>query len=108
MQRQWTEDLNKLTFIICQPLDDLTTPRVLPQVNDSPERMVGDVNLFLELQEGEFENRLVGELEIMIAEESNRHHGFGREAVNAFLIFVRNNQDLILNAYYEPKQGQDC
>ena len=46
MQQSWRNDHDKLTFIACLPVpgDD---KEVLAGAHDSPDRMIGDVNLFL-------------------------------------------------------------
>nr|XP_060620715.1 alpha/beta-tubulin-N-acetyltransferase 9 isoform X3 [Anolis sagrei ordinatus] len=70
MQRSWREDTDKCTFIV------LDTDKWSRQKATEEECMVGDVNLFLT----DPENLKVGEIEIMIAEPSNRGRGFGKEA----------------------------
>lgn len=86
MQRSWRGDRDKLTFIICQPLrqkDDREQRPGMSHVrvgeDDSPERMIGDINLFLfdaEIEEGEREveelggsgsGSVVGEVELMVS-----------------------------------------
>jgi hypothetical protein len=53
MQRSWRKDHDKLTFVACLPLPpdaekQIISDRVLiASEHDSPDRMVGDVNLFL-------------------------------------------------------------
>ncbi|XP_060620715.2 alpha/beta-tubulin-N-acetyltransferase 9 isoform X3 [Anolis sagrei] len=70
MQRSWREDSDKCTFIV------LDTDKWSRQKTTEEECMVGDVNLFLT----DPEDLKVGEIEIMIAEPSNRGRGFGKEA----------------------------
>ncbi|XP_004084320.1 N-acetyltransferase 9 isoform X2 [Oryzias latipes] len=69
MQRSWREDDDKCTFII---LD--TQKWADPSVNEET-CMVGDVNIFLT----DSTDPSLAELEIMIAEESYRGKGIGKE-----------------------------
>lgn len=46
MQRSWRNDHDKLTFIACLPISD-GVREVGGGEHDNPERMIGDVNLFL-------------------------------------------------------------
>lgn len=46
MQQSWRNDHDKLTFIACLPITD-NVKEVVGGGHDGPERMVGDVNLFL-------------------------------------------------------------
>ncbi|KJY01508.1 hypothetical protein TI39_contig289g00030 [Zymoseptoria brevis] len=92
MQQSWRSDGDKLTFIICLPLPP---GRVVEAgVADAPERMVGDINLFLtEDDEDEYDVsvkgwRVVGEIELMIAEQKQQRKGYGRAAVIAFLEYI--------------------
>ncbi len=69
MQQSWKNDKMKCTFIVLES-----------QLNSNElSRMVGDVNLFLSLSHED--DTIVSEIDIMIAEESSRRRGFGREAV---------------------------
>lgn len=81
---------------------------------DSPESMVGDVNLFLSEWEddedadgegtdtsdgGEQPKKIVGEVDIMIANSDSRGKGFGKLAVRVFLLYVEKHLDKVLNEY---------
>ena len=106
MQASWRTDKDKLTFIICflRDVREMCTsydvsrvpinanlqevPRfVIAGKADEPERMVGDVNLFLSSDEDD-EGAIVGEVEIMIANQEVRGRGLGKEALKAFLGYV--------------------
>ncbi|KAG9239533.1 N-acetyltransferas-like protein 9 [Amylocarpus encephaloides] len=120
MQQSWRTSHDKLTFIICLPLpllspslsSPLDTAFVLKGgIDDSPSRMVGDVNLFIydnceeddeEDDEKEKKQRkpLVGELELMIAPTAQRRQGYGRSALLAFLHYILKHLDEILATYY--------
>ena len=71
MQQSWRNDPDKLTFIVCLPLSKYEVERapeilyisehstlkmLLPGEHDGPERMVGDVNLFLSRDEEDEES----------------------------------------------------
>ncbi|KAI1414589.1 GNAT domain-containing protein [Hypoxylon sp. FL1857] len=129
-QVSWREASDKLTFIICEPLplsedgalgndngsnSELDAPGVVAGVADHPDRMVGDINLFLmpweDPDEEETNGEMVGgdeekqktycaaEVDIMIADQKHRGKGFGRAAVATFLLFIHRNLDGILAEY---------
>ncbi|KAF2405112.1 hypothetical protein EJ06DRAFT_12454 [Trichodelitschia bisporula] len=122
MQHSWRLDRDKLTFILCLPLagPEAADIDLLPSQADVPDRMVGDVNLFLESLDPEdvcpelaAANRckagttpvpIAGELEIMIASPAQRRRGLGRAALLAFLWYVRTHLVLLLEEY-EPSGG---
>ncbi len=75
---------------------------------DSPGKMIGDINFFLypcddddeQQQPGTASPRYcVGEVDIMIAEVSERGKGLGRGAVTAFLHYIFHNLAQILHNY---------
>ena len=78
---------------------------------DAPERMVGDVNLFLYPYEDEDDLELpsatpefcVGEIDIMIAGQRHRGKGLGRAVVHAFLQYISCHLDGIMHEYAEDK-----
>lgn len=113
MQRSWRLDADKLTFIVCAaPADQESVPvsAVLPE-HDAPERMVGDVNLFLFADEDEDEEAqggegqgagdeaVIGELEIMIARVEARGKGMARETLCAFMWYITSSLPGILDEY---------
>ncbi|KAF3056568.1 N-acetyltransferase 9-like protein [Daldinia childiae] len=116
-QASWRESRDKLTFIVCAPLlrdDDVSSTDeigevVMAGVGDAVDRMVGDVNLFLSVWDGDEEGQEQGhkeaktyytaEIDIMIADPKFRRMGLGRAAVATFLYFVRRRLDGILAEY---------
>ncbi|TKX26206.1 N-acetyltransferase-like protein 2 [Elsinoe australis] len=123
MQSSWRNDRDKLTFIICAPLEPPTdstinSPPSLPQpirptIHDSPYHMLGDVNLFLTPDtESQMEPLLpsapnapayiIGELEIMIAVPSARRRGHAKAALRSFILYIKRNLDAILAEYAGP------
>jgi RimJ/RimL family protein N-acetyltransferase len=97
MQQSWRADHDKLTFIACLPLDD-TPQEIVAGAQDSPDRMIGDVNLFLSAADDDVEG-CVGELELMIAHSSLRRRGYGRAALLVFLHYIATHSQDILDEY---------
>ncbi|XP_003743050.1 N-acetyltransferase 9-like protein [Galendromus occidentalis] len=83
MQITWNTDSDKCTFII---LDRA----VFARTSDEVEAMIGDINLFSQTNDRSGEERLfeLAECSVMIAEESSRKKGFGREAMFLMLRFA--------------------
>ncbi len=70
MQRIWDADEDKCTFIILRGIDPSNGA---PSEAEEIAAMIGDVNIFL----NNHDDRHVGEIEIMIAEEDARGAGNG-------------------------------
>ncbi|EKV04388.1 hypothetical protein PDIG_23900 [Penicillium digitatum PHI26] len=107
MQRSWRQDADKLTFIVCRAIttdieDDLPSQAKLQTESDLPANMVGDINLFLRIddgEEGDSPPQIVGEVELMIAETVNQRRGFGRAALLMFMRYIVQNQGAILEEF---------
>ena len=68
MQHSWRVDNDKLTFIVCTHPDMLTSlyaqtlrRGISPGYQDAPDRMIGDVNLFLSCKDSSGLERIVVE-----------------------------------------------
>ncbi|KAM5470059.1 hypothetical protein MauCBS54593_003942 [Microsporum audouinii] len=121
MQQSWRQDADKLTFITCQPVSSLATCsddqgasgpvqdnnsyQVKPKGDDALEKMIGDVNMFLKLEENDTvdgessdvpKEVVVGEVELMIAEKHLQRKGFGRASLVCFLKYVIDHMEQIL------------
>ncbi|KAL6237422.1 hypothetical protein BDW75DRAFT_82571 [Aspergillus navahoensis] len=108
MQQSWRNDADKLTFIICLPVAferDNGSLSLLDQ-DDSPARMIGDINLFLRVEDEEEDEegksstpQIIGEIELMIAEKKDQGRGFGKAALLAFLTYVLKRESKILGEF---------
>ncbi|OJJ71283.1 hypothetical protein ASPBRDRAFT_196796 [Aspergillus brasiliensis CBS 101740] len=114
MQQSWRQDPDKLTFIVCLPSSSssssspsssqtgASTPTTIKDADDAPDRMVGDINLFLRVddgEEGDAEPQIIGEIELMIAEKNNQRKGFGKAALNTFLRYIVDHEAEILSEF---------
>ena len=132
MQQSWRQDADKLTFIMCLPIrqqhqhqhqpfvtsaedqDQWQDQDIEGNYHDSPDKMLGDVNLFLRIEEDEEDDdddgdegekgenptaRIVGEIELMVAEKRNHRLGYGRAALLSFLKYIEDHEGEILSEF---------
>jgi len=120
MQASWRQDADKLTFIVCTRPTAFAAPAtedgsgslelqpsLTPGQEDTPDCMIGDVNLLLypcDDDDGDEEDKgdVVGELEIMIARAEARGKGLAKEALQAFIWYVLYSLPDVMGEY---KQG---
>jgi len=89
MQRKWVKDENKCTFIVLNKCKFEST-------NDEVASMIGDTNVYFS-----DENDLsIGEIELMVAEESERGKGNGKEVL---ALMMRFSMDVIGIETFEAK-----
>ncbi|KFA73755.1 hypothetical protein S40288_07345 [Stachybotrys chartarum IBT 40288] len=118
-QQSWRSARDKLTFIVCAPRDvspaDSPPGAVQAGVDDSEERMRGDINFFLYPYEDEDEDDdaaaadkqgwLTGEVDVMVAARNHRGQGLGQAAVHALLVYLSRNLDGILREHATTAGG---
>jgi hypothetical protein len=77
-------------------------------IDDSPDVMIGDVNMFISLGEDSTGHRplVIGELELMIAESAQQRKGSGRAALLSFLMYVLHHEAAILGEFWNDSYGQ--
>lgn len=94
------------------------SPMTITEQDDSPDRMLGDVNLFLrfdddnDVDDNDAEaqaqaRKIVGEIELMIAEKQNQRRGFGRAALLSFLRYIiEHESDIVAEFLLSQSQSQ--
>ncbi|KAJ4863979.1 acetyltransferase (GNAT) domain-containing protein [Trichoderma breve] len=117
-QESWRTSHDKLTFIVCEPLSGAASDearQIKAQVDDSPDKMKGDINFFLYLADEDDDDevaepresstiRLTGEVDVMIANTQHRGKGVGEAAVRSILAYIRRNLPEILNEYAQGEK----
>ncbi|KAL3487566.1 GNAT domain-containing protein [Aspergillus germanicus] len=115
MQQSWRADADKLTFIVCLPQavqaatnNNDKESETLSDQADSPARMIGDINLFLRIDDGEEGTsvpQIIGEIELMIAEKKDQRRGFGKAALLAFLRYVVEREREVVGEFVARDDG---
>ncbi|KAL6830995.1 tRNA synthetases class I (M) domain-containing protein [Trichoderma sp. SZMC 28015] len=120
-QESWRTSHDKLTFIVCEPLSRAASNendearQIKAQVDDSPDKMKGDINFFLYLADEDDDDevvepreastiRLTGEVDVMIANTQHRGKGVGEAAVRSILAYIRRNLPEILKEYAQGEK----
>ena len=102
-QQSWRTSDDKLTFILCQPLlEEVTSIRA--GVHDTNDKMIGDINFFI-YAHPTLDDKLIGELDVMVAEHSCRRSGIGAASCASMLSYIYRNIDKIIGEY--GAAGQD-
>ena len=82
MQENWREDEDKCTFIV------LHKDTYNSKQEDEIKSMIGDTNIFIRLSENDDSKKtLIGEAEIMIAEQDYRGQKLGWESMHLMLLY---------------------
>lgn len=122
MQQSWRNDADKLTFIMCRPAGGNNSTATatstsnsqnelelsLTDEDDSSARMIGDINLFLRVDDGDEgveTPEIIGEIELMVAEKKDQGRGFGRAALLAFLRYVLEREGEVVGEFVSGDEG---
>jgi len=90
MQKSWQLDEDKLSFIILRRDLYNNCPIEMSTQDKEIASMIGDVNVFLHIDEdGQIDGpKNQAELEIMIVDHENRCNGFGSESVRLMMSYA--------------------
>ncbi|OJJ02368.1 hypothetical protein ASPVEDRAFT_41870 [Aspergillus versicolor CBS 583.65] len=120
MQQSWRNDADKLTFIMCRPAGGNNSTATttsgnqgeqgssLTDEDDGSARMIGDINLFLRVDDGDEgveTPKIIGEIELMVAEKKDQGRGFGRAALLAFLRYVLEREGEVVGEFVRGDEG---